>query len=244
MTFLRLHMFDESPHPLFKPLLGAESLRRLAWAVYYLDATMDGGNYGFTAIPDGSFTIPLPCDEHDFLRQTNISTEHMLPSSLANGRQPGALGLAGHMLRAMYARQILAGLHSRVQRRLIPPASIPACIKQAEDEALHILGTLPHEMDYSRANFHVFKGQQTLFLHLHVLRNTCFRHAALLRILTASFAFVDQNDVSANRQTLIREARQLSALFSQGVDHNVVLDPQLAMHAYNGIEGRSHSYHS
>lgn len=239
MTFLRLHMFDESPHPLFKPLLGAESLRRLAWAVYYLDATIDGGNYGFTAIPDGSFTIPLPCDEHDFLRQTNVSTEHMLPSQITSDRNPGSLGLAGHMLRAMYARQILAGLHSRIQRRLIPPASIPACINQAESESLHILGTLPHEMNYSRTNFHVFKGQQTLFLHLHVLRNTCLRHIALLKILSASFAIVDDDQVAINRQALIREARQLSALFAQGVDHNVVLDPQLAMHAYNGIEGES-----
>lgn len=237
MTFLRLHMFDETLHPLFKPLLGAESLRRLAWAVYYLDATIDGGNYGFTAIPDGSFTIRLPCDEHAFLRQTGVSTEHMLPVA-TNDHHLGSLGLAGHLLRAMNTRQILAGLHSRIQRRLIPPGSIPASITQAEAEALHLLGTLPPDMDYSRSNFHMFKGQQTLFLHLHVLRNTCLRHLALLKILSASFAITGY-EVSIHRQTLIREARQLSALFAQSVDHNVVLDPQLAMHAYNGVEGMS-----
>lgn len=237
MTFLRLHIFDESPHPVFKPLLGAESLRRLAWSVYYLDATIDGGNYGFTAIPDGSFTIPLPCDENAFLRQAAISSEHMLPAQQAN--QPSNLGLAGHLLRAMYARQILAGLHSRIQRRVIPPTSIPTYIQQAEREALQLLGTIPPDMHYSRTNFHIFKSQQTLFLHLHVLRNTCLRHLALLKILGASYSLHDSNEVSINRQTLIREARQLSALFSQGVDHSVVLDPQLAMHAYNGIESES-----
>jgi hypothetical protein len=80
MTFLRLHIFDESPHPIMKPLLGAESLRRLAWSVYYLDATIDGGNYGFTAIPDGAFTISLPCDEKPFLQHVPTTKEYMLPT--------------------------------------------------------------------------------------------------------------------------------------------------------------------
>ncbi|RYF04727.1 MAG: hypothetical protein EOO77_29265 [Oxalobacteraceae bacterium] len=70
-------MFDESPHLIAKPMLDAESLRRLAWSVYYLDATMDGGHYGFTAIPDGAFTIPLPCDEKPFLRHQSTSKEYM-----------------------------------------------------------------------------------------------------------------------------------------------------------------------
>lgn len=237
MTFLRLPMFDESPHPLVKPLLGAESLRRLAWAVYFLDATIDGGNHGFTAIPDGAFTIPLPCDEHAFLRQSAVSSEHMTPLNRTQDMALSSLGLSGHLLRAMYVRQILAGLQSRIQRRLIPPTSIAALMHQAEGEALQLLGTLPIDMHYSRTNFHIYKSQQTLFLHLHVLRNTCFRHLALLKISCASFTVGHPNEVSMNRQALIREARTLSALFTQGVDHSVVLDPQLAMHAYNGIEG-------
>jgi hypothetical protein len=232
-------MFDESPHPLYKPILGAESLRRLAWSVYFLDATIDGGHYGFTAISDGAFTIALPCDEQAFLRHSAVPTEHINPFVGAVDATVSTIGLSGHLLRAMHVRQILAGLHSRIQRRLIPHPSIAGLTQQAEAEAVQLLGTLPLDMQYSRTNFHIFKSQQTLFLHLHVLRNTCLRHLALLKILSTSLSMGDPSQVSNHRQSLIREARQLSALFSQGVDHNVVLDPQLAMHAYNGIEGES-----
>jgi len=237
MTFLRLHMFDETPHPTMKPLLGAESLRRLAWSVYYLDATIDGGNYGFTAIPDGAFTISLPCDEKPFLQHLPTTKEYMLPTI------PPApdcdLGLAGYLLRAMYARQILAGLHSRIQRRLVPVSSILDFVTQAANEASQLLGTLPFDMLYTRTNFHILKSQQPLFLHLHVMRNTCARHIALLKMLTTTHTTSDHFDVSMCRRQLIEDASALSGFFSQALDHGTVLDPQLAMHAYNGLESES-----
>jgi hypothetical protein len=234
MTFLRLHIFDESPHPTMKPLLGAESLRRLAWSVYYLDATIDGGNYGFTAIPDGAFTISLPCDEKPFLQHVSTTKEYMLPTIPPPVHSD--LGLAGYLLRAMYARQILAGLHSRIQRNLVPSGSILDFVKQAESEAHQLLGTLPFDMTYTRTNFHILKGQQSLFLHLHVIRNTCSRHIALLKMLATSYTSTDRFDVSICRRQLIEDARTLSGFFAQALDHGTVLDPQLAMHAYGGLE--------
>jgi hypothetical protein len=234
MTFLRLHMFDESPHLIAKPMLDAESLRRLAWSVYYLDATMDGGHYGFTAIPDGAFTIPLPCDEKPFLRHQPTSKEYMLPS---NSTEPSKdLGLAGYLLRAMYARQILAGLHSRLQRQLVPVPAIPTYVKQAESDARQLLGVLPPDLEDSRINFHIWKGQQTLFLHLHVLRNTSFRHISLLRILCSPY--LEHVDISTERDKLVKDASSMSGLFTLSFDRGIVLDPQMAMHAYNGLESK------
>jgi hypothetical protein len=236
MTFLRLHMFDESPHPIMKPLLGAESLRRLAWSVYYLDATIDGGNYGFTAIPDGAFTIPLPCDEKPFLQHAPTIKEYMLPSIPPPIKSD--LGLAGYLLRAMYARQILAGLHSRIQRRLVPVASVVEFVKQAEIEARQLLGTLPPDIEYTRTNFHILKTQQALFVHLHVMRINCSRHIALLKMLSASYTMPmpDLFDVPACRSQLIQDATTLSGLFHQALEHGTPLDPQLACHAFGGIE--------
>lgn len=234
MTFLRLHIFDESPHPVIKSLLGAESLRRLAWSVYYLDATIDGGNYGFTAIPDGAFTIPLPCDERPFLLHLVTTKEYMLPTIPTPLRSE--LGLAGYLLRAMYARQILAGLHSRIQRQLVPELSILALVKQAEQEALQLLGSLPFDLMYTRTNFHIHKTQQPLFLHLHVMRNTCSRHTALLKILSTAYTISDHYNAATCRKQLIDDASALSGFFAQALDHGTILDPQLAMHAYNGLE--------
>jgi hypothetical protein len=227
-------MFDESPHLSVKPMLGAESLRRLAWSVYFLDATMDGGQYGFTALPDGSFTIPLPCDERPFLRHQTPPKEYMLPS--VPGPVNPDLGLAGYLLRAMYARQILAGLHSRIQRNLVPISAISDCVKQAERDVRQLLGSLPPDMTDSRINFHIWKSQQTLFFHVHVLRNTCYRHMALLKILSAPFLMLGPGDISILREQLVNDASSLSALFSLGLDRGVVMDPQMAMHAYNGLE--------
>lgn len=238
MTFLRLHMFDESPHPTMKPLLGAESLRRLAWSVYYLDATIDGGNYGFTAIPDGAFTISLPCDEKPFLQHAPTVKEYMLPSVPPPIKSD--LGLAGYLLRAMYARQILAGLHSRIQRRLVPMASVIEFVKQAEIEARQLLGTVTVDIEYTRTNFHILKSQQALFVHLHVMRNTCSRHIALLKMLSASYTIPmpDHFDIPTCRSLLVQDAATLSAIFQQALDHGTALDPQMAMHAYNGLESK------
>lgn len=237
MTFLRLHILDELPPPTFRPLLGVESLRRLAWAVYYLDATLDGGNFGQSNVVDGSFTIQLPCEDRLFLQHKKTVTEPLIPSDITPSHTQ--LPLAAHLLRAISARGILASLHSRIQRRLVAPHEIEVLVRQAEHDALRLLDSLPSEMHYNRAQYHVYKDQLPLLLHLHVMRNTARRHLGLLKILVASQQQIGHDPVSAERKLLIRDTHELSAMFSDAAEHRVVLDPQLAMHAYNGIESRS-----
>ena len=232
MTFLRLHILDEAPHPVFKPLLGAESLRRLAWCVWYLDATIDGGNFGFSAIRDGGLTIQLPNDERPFLLHQNVQTEPLIPPQASSST---SLGLGAHLIRSMQARQILADAHSRIQRRIIATHAIPDLVFQAEQQAQALLDTLPREMLYNRVQYHAYKDQLPMLVHLHVMRNTCFRHVALLRILAASNH--GQGDVRVQREQLIRDAQLLAEILGDAAGYHVALDPQMAMHAYNAIEG-------
>lgn len=116
LTFLRLHTLDGSPLVPHKGLLGPESLRRLAWSVYFLDATLDGGNYGFSCIEQASFTIQLPMEERLFLQHIEQTTESLEPKVDSQQR----LTLPALLLRAMAARQLLASIQSRIRRRLIP----------------------------------------------------------------------------------------------------------------------------
>jgi len=232
MTFLRLHILDETPHPVFKPLLGGESLRRLAWSVWYLDATIDGGNFGFSAIREGGLTIQLPCDERPFLLHQNAITEPLTP--LQPAPSP-ALGLGAHLIRSMQVRQILADAHTRISRRLVATHTIPEIVLQAEQRAQSLLDTLPREMAYNRVQYHAYKDQLPMLVHLHAMRNTCSRQIALLRILASPH--MPAIDVQKQREILIHDAQKLSEMFSDAMSYQVALDHQLAMHAYNGIEG-------
>lgn len=100
------------------------------------------------------------------------------------------------------------------------------------------MGALPPSMIYSRSQYHVHKDQRTLLVHLHAMRNTVERHAALLKLsLVAADTRNDfPSDLSAQYATLMDGAKGLSQLFSDALDFQVVLDPQMAMHAYNGLE--------
>lgn len=225
MTFLRLHTLDEHPGPHTRPLLGAESLRRLAWAVYYLDATIDGGNFGLSGLVDGALTIQLPSDERPFLLHQSTITEplHLAPDH--PNRISLGLGLGAHTIRAMSARQLVAQLHSRLRRGLADAGEVQI----AEQRALRILNTLPETMRYSKSQYMVYKEQHTQLVHLHVMRNTVVRHVAHLHV------HVDHQPDTA-RATLIEGARELSGIFADALECRVVLDPQMAMHAYNALE--------
>lgn len=237
MTFLRLNMLDEPQHQpsSSKPFLSIETLRRLAWSVWYLDATIDGGNFGFTTIGEGAMTIQLPVDERSFLLHQTIITQPLVPPR--DGSTSGQLGLSAHLIRAMHARQILADAHSRVQRRLIPSTAAADFVERAISQASFILDSLPLDLEYSRTLYYAYRDQLPLLLHLHVMRNTARRHIAQLRILAAEHLIDGLADVERQRRDLINLAVALSGIFADANEHRVIMDPQMAMHAYGGIEG-------
>jgi hypothetical protein len=78
MQFLMLHTLDETyaqePTVRLSPLLKREALRRLAWAVLYLDTLSDAGRHGVHTVTEDGFHIQLPCDETSFIRGLNVQT--------------------------------------------------------------------------------------------------------------------------------------------------------------------------
>jgi hypothetical protein len=138
----------------------------------------------------------------------------------------------------MHARQLLADAHSRIQRRLVGVESLLSLVETTEASAFAVLDTLPVELAYSHVQYHAFKDQRPVMVHLHVMRNTCYRHAAMLRILAYQISGQHADDISRQRNRLIQNARQLSTIFSDAIKYEVVLDPQTAMHAYNAIESK------
>lgn len=237
LIFLRLNCLDEAPPPSFKPLLSAESLRRLAWSVYFMDATVSGGVFGQNAIVTGCYTIQLPSEERPFLQHIHTTTEPLVPPSIPHNELDPPLGLGAHLIRAITARQILAGLHTQLQRRYIPVHDVARAVDKAERRALAMLDSLPLRMAYSRSQYHVYKDQMPLLLALHVMRNTAQRHLSLLRVAAAKqIGGPGEADIPIYRAQMIADAKLLSTIFKDAAELDVALDPQLAMHAYNGFE--------
>ena len=78
MQFLSLHSFDETypqPHAIrLSPLLKPEALRRLAWAVFYLDTMADAGRHGIHTVTETGYHLQLPADEASFASGVDVIT--------------------------------------------------------------------------------------------------------------------------------------------------------------------------
>jgi len=237
---LRLHDSNVSSLQPSQPLLGIESLRRLAWAVYVFDATISGGAHGQASFSADMLTIQLPSDERVFLQRIPTVTEPLAPmlspSSLPQHiDMSSTLGIGAHMIRAMAARQLVADLHSRIQRLLVSKEDLPSALLDVEDQAARLLGSLPSHLEYSKSQYHIYKEQRPMILVLHVSRINTRRHLLLLRSAASMYLAGHEAPVLPS---LIQEARNLSQLFDDAIDLGVALDPQLAMHAYHGIESK------
>ncbi|OCF70797.1 hypothetical protein I204_08554 [Kwoniella mangroviensis CBS 8886] len=241
MTFLRLHELDEWPRQTAKPLLSKESLRRLAWSVWYLDATLDGGVFGASNIHEDAFTIQLPCEDRPFLLHRQVVTEHLVPrhpfvTHPGNLPRLEPVDLSGHLIRAMAARQCLAQAYSRIRRRLLTHGSVSEMSREAQAKANRLLDSLTPDLVYSRALYHIYHDRRPALVSLHVVRNNCIRHTSLLRLMVAQLTLDPDTDQDKERQKLISNAIKLSQILGDAIAHDVSLDPQIAMHAYNAIE--------
>ena len=101
MQFHSLHVFDEAYPSRSRltprnPLLKRESLRRLAWSVFYLDAMVDAGRHGVHMLSDEGYHIQLPCDESDFIYDRDVITGS--PADYLTADSNSLLGLAGHLI--------------------------------------------------------------------------------------------------------------------------------------------------
>ncbi|ORX34050.1 hypothetical protein BD324DRAFT_194161 [Kockovaella imperatae] len=220
MTFLRLHMLDERQPPPLLPLLSLGSLRRLAWAVWHLDATLDGGKFGFSSIAENALTLLLPGGIRDYLELREEACH-----SMTEGHHDTSL--EAHLIRALSARQILASLHTRIARNLVPLDEIPELVDRAVDQAERLLQA-PFDFVNPDVEFIKYRDQLPLLVSVHAMRNTARRHIHLLYILIGK--------TRPHRHNLVQEVEELCKLLTHALLRSIPLDPQIAMHAYNGIE--------
>lgn len=230
MLLLNLHKV-ETRRPT-APLLSPESLNRLAWSVYFFDATVSGGVFGQTSLEAEALQIQLPTDENSFLRHTPTVTESLMPPPTTSSD----LGIDAHLIRAMYARQLVAGFHSRIQSGRFPEEKISEAYGQLLANTDRLFNSLPIHMAYSKGQFLVYKEQTPLFVVLHVLRIDLQRHLAHLNLTLTNMAFQVPSMSSSYRAEMILGAKQLSMIFDDAIEWSIALDPQLAMHAYHAIE--------
>jgi hypothetical protein len=241
---LSLTTYDDT-YPLrqdhINPLLKPESLRRLAWSVYYLHLTQRGDLGQSLDEP----RISLPCDETCFLRGLAVRGNDSLPlddmlnppdlrhNECANTTH---LGLSAHLLRT-------AGMRHRIQRycsqvtsntRLIPHEQVLADLDDLDRSASQIIRDLPPHLIHSEDNLYIHFQRRTSFLLLHMLRHSCFIILCRTRIAVST---PTDGPTSQLRERCIRHAVAVSWISGDGLQLGVNLDPYVAVLAYEALEG-------
>ncbi|RSH84104.1 hypothetical protein EHS25_005349 [Saitozyma podzolica] len=187
----------------------------------------------------GEGLIPLILDEFgavELMTYDFLNGRYSRGFVMAGMAVSSDLGLSAHLIRSITARQAIADVHSRISRRLIESDQIPEAVETAESHARRLLDTFPAAMTYSRAQYHAFRDQVPIMVHLHLMRQTVQRHISLLRILSAADLHSGTPVVSRHRASLVQSAKETSRVVFDALEHRVTLDPQNAMHAYNAIE--------
>jgi hypothetical protein len=246
---LSLAVYDEkypqrSDHT--NPLLKPESLRRLAWSVYYLEMVHNDRLASSVDEP----RISLPCDETCFLRGLEVKGNDPIPMGsmldypdLRHNECPNNthLGLSAHLLRTAAMRHRIKQYCSGIKST--PTTSqnhILAGLEELEHLASQLIRDLPPHLVHSEDNLYIHSLRRTSFLLLHMLRHSCFlllyraQLAVCSRIGTAESA----QTVAQYSERCIRHAVAVAWISGDGLQLGVNLDPTVAIIAYEAFEGK------
>ena len=237
---MSLHTFDHTyPTPdsqlRVSPLLTRESLRRLAWSVFYLDTISDNGRYGFHLTDERAYRLQLPCDEAAFLRNESVPT-----CGLFELAEDASLGLSAHLVKTAAMRR--RGLHFafRVSRDNRPVDEMVAESRDLEADMDDLIARLPASLHWTPENLFLYHDCLPAFVMLHLLRQNLYIVLGRARLV------IYQNDparivsIIEVRRDRISHALPVSGIIAQGLKANMSFDPQVGVQAYVALESESH----
>ena len=207
MQYLSLHTFDitgpTSTSTRRNPLLQREALRRLAWAVFYVDCMADAGLYGVHTVHENSFQIRLPGHDEAFLRGDSESSNQMAESDVASPMSifgagsttvetPAREGIPFHLVQTMAMRRQILHFHSSSKRMSISIASQNQ-LDEIQIRLRTLIADLPQSLAYTESNLYIHSAKRTAFVLLHALRHNCF-----LMLLTARLELFKSNAAAGN----------------------------------------------
>jgi hypothetical protein len=251
MQFLALHTFDETyntqaPTVRHNPLLKPEALRRVAWAVFYLDTLADTGQHGVHLVTDTAFRIQLPCDEASFVRGIDVETARLhdsrcpLPNPLIahspNGEGPSHVGISGHLMRTAAMRRRVLHFDSLIQHSTDTSAKILADLADFEQHLRKVISDLPDDLAYSDHNLFVQARRLPAFLFLHLLRHNCFLMLAQARLNVCSRDPSLKDFALSVCRERIRHALPVSRIVADIIRLGINCSPAAGVQAYTSLE--------
>ena len=261
MQFLSLHVFDEvypQPHAIrLNPMLKPEALRRLAWAVFYLDTMADAGRHGIHTVTETGFHLQLPADDNSFLRGQDVVTapleKHPSTSSSpsvywdrAMSPHPDNLGVPGHLIRTAAMRRRILHFNSLLKYSKDTPEQMTNSVTYLENDLRAVITDLPASLSYSEDSLLIHSDRRTLFILLHMLRHNCFLMLlwAKLNVASRRGNQMSQIEISASTVPLMKDrvkhALGVSGMMADAVRLNVNCDPFVGVQAYTSLEGQCH----
>ena len=246
--FLSLHTFDETylegQYTPSNPLLSREALRRVAWAVFYLDTIADGGRYGSHSIEEDSLSIGVPCNEESFIRGTEVITPKLQKGNTSRSGPTfssihsdfSSLGSSAHLIQTAAVRRRILHFNSRLRQSLDSPTNLLASLSVLENDLREVIASLPQCFAYTEGNLFFNGERRTSFILLHTLRHNCFIILAQTRINICRHhpGFEEERKTSMHER--IRHALPTAGIIADGVRMGIICDPFVAMMAYMAIE--------
>ena len=248
MQFLSLHLYDEvysGPHTIsLNKLLSPEAMRRLAWAVFFMDAICDAGRHGVHTVTEEAYHIQLPCDETAFARGIEMRTESLRrPNDVEilspNGQIPAsgpALGVSAHIIKTAVFRRRILHYKSRIKYMTDSADAMLDSLTVMEGDLRILMAEIPPDLVYSEDNLYVNPERRTAFILLHALRHNCFIMLAETRLIICSKDSGLQDRNSAWMKDRVRHAYPVSSIVSDALRLGIVCDPWIGALAYTSIE--------
>ncbi len=229
MQLMALQTADDAALPALSPLLTHEALRRVAWSVFFLDSTLDGGRHGSGLVDVALYRIQLPCTEQSFLGNDRAHTGSILePPS-------GATGLSALLMRAVLLRRrafdILLGMrHGDCD-------GADAAIAALERSVAEVKRSVPPRYHFTEDNVYLRRQRLPAFLLFHLLVRKVRIIINTTKLALQKRAGADAPPVvAALRLERISRAITIARVFDEGLKHQAAWDMQATAHAYVAIE--------
>ncbi|KLT43693.1 hypothetical protein CC85DRAFT_42082 [Cutaneotrichosporon oleaginosum] len=237
MQLMSLQTVDEHAAAVsdLSPLLTHEALRRVAWSVFFLDSTLDGGRLGSGLVDVSLFHIQLPCTEESFMGNDNPRTGSIFESPSED--EGATLGISAHLMRAVLLRRRAFDILLRLRHRNFDALRTESDLVALELSLTEVTTSLPPRYRFSEDTAYLYRQRMPAFLlfHLLLLKVSIVINTTRLALLQKSGATASA-DIAPLRLERIKHAISISRIVAEGLKHPAPWDMQASAHAYIALE--------
>lgn len=188
---------NNNNQPVASSWAASESRRRLLWACYLLDASIECGFDQLRFMSAGDVQVQLPCAEDSFIRNSPCVTE-MLPAGKVMPFVDQALAMSavdnidmrGYYIRAMAIRSKILRYRKHLDGDIPWDASTPSQFYVLDKELQSIESSIPETLKMRPENVYIYKtaGRVNLFFGLHILISQTYTDLYRIGIATPVFS--------------------------------------------------------